>query len=878
MRVAKSSYVGVLTRPYEAGGRKYLGIANFLFAPIGATPSLISEAALWPFFQSCRETGGAIDHGIPKSRAEYLVSGACYPPGGKATACACRVKLGQNEKVLAVFGNRAWIDGQASDAMPFESMPLLWERAFGGPRFPANPCGRGQVPDGTDPALHRLPNVEYLERRVQSPKDFPPPANFGPIDPSWPQRLQWAGTYDAQWLQTLYPGFPEDLSPQYHNRASADQQFEGFLAGDEAYELENLHPQQNLISGRLPRLRTRSFVTRGRDASGPIEDVPMRLTTVWFFPDAMRMILVFHGQAETLEDDASDIAHLLVAAETVDADKGIARYTGLRDARVDQKSAMYAALREEDLLPAGLSVDDGGLSQTVASLSPQGHQLNNLVRRQEREVEQARDLVRSHGLDPDKHAPVLRPAAPAPAIHDVPALAQRLTAEAEQLKARMLDDVARTDAELDELFRSLGKDYGQIRAERSQKPSGPPRLSARRELRGLTQDRDRLPVGSLARQELDNYLKDEKFRRLFSDAETQSRDAYRSTAQFQAPAPPMPPARAQRVRRRTEQRHRLGLSFRAADLTGADLSDLDLRGADFREALLESVNFDGSRLAGCDFSRAVLARASLRGADLSGCRLAAANLAGCRCESARFDRADLNGAIVSNAELASASFQDCVLDAADFSEAKFDATDWARCRAHRLVFLDMRLSGLRAIGADLSGAVFLKCALDGAEFSGAKLEGAVFSGCSGAARFEGAAMSRTCFVEGCDLSNAILDRADLRFANFRGARLAGVSLSAAVAIGADFSEAIMDAAVFERGDFREARFCRTSLQAANLRRTNLMNAVMQNALLHDTDMQQSNLFQADLARVSVRGRTSFSGSLAGRVRTYPRRAASADAP
>ena len=36
------------------------------------------------------------------------------------------------QKTILVTGDRVWRDGQPSEPQPFESMPLVWERAFGG--------------------------------------------------------------------------------------------------------------------------------------------------------------------------------------------------------------------------------------------------------------------------------------------------------------------------------------------------------------------------------------------------------------------------------------------------------------------------------------------------------------------------------------------------------------------------------------------------------------------------------------------------------------------------------------------------------------------------------------------------------------------------
>jgi uncharacterized protein YjbI with pentapeptide repeats len=79
------------------------------------------------------------------------------------------------------------------------------------------------------------------------------------------------------------------------------------------------------------------------------------------------------------------------------------------------------------------------------------------------------------------------------------------------------------------------------------------------------------------------------------------------------------------------------------DLSGADLSHLNLTGADFKGALLKNTNLSAARLANAD-----LLEADLRGAKLQGTNLIKASLC----------RADLTGVDLSGATLQSRSPED----------------------------------------------------------------------------------------------------------------------------------------------------------------------------------------------------------------------------
>ena len=112
--------------------------------------------------------------------------------------------------------------------------------------------------------------------------------------------------------------------------------------------------------------------------------------------------------------------------------------------------------------------------------------------------------------------------------------------------------------------------------------------------------------------------------------------------------------------------------LRRADLSGADLSDADLRRADLRRA----------NLSGADLSDADLRRADLSGADLSDADLRRADLRRANLSDADLRRADLRRANLSDADLRRANLSDAdlsgskgLLDAINYMEAHFERTD-----------------------------------------------------------------------------------------------------------------------------------------------------------------------------------------------------------
>jgi hypothetical protein len=106
------------------------------------------------------------DISLTKPGTDVLLLGHAYAPNGRETThMDVSVGVGATWKTARVFGDRYWVattPGYAiSQPEPFEMMPLVWERAFGGTDWVQgelraevrNPVGTGFAVDGGERAL-----------------------------------------------------------------------------------------------------------------------------------------------------------------------------------------------------------------------------------------------------------------------------------------------------------------------------------------------------------------------------------------------------------------------------------------------------------------------------------------------------------------------------------------------------------------------------------------------------------------------------------------------------------------------------------------------------------------------------------------------------
>ncbi len=266
-----------------------------------------------------RSTRYASDLALLKPRAECLLMGSYRAPMAlPVTTAAAAFRVGKVMKRLALIGDRTWtagVLGGSTDPLPFHTMPLCWERCFGGSGFEANPVGRGIAPArASGQGLVPLPNIESPTAMVRSAADRPAPAGAFPIAPTWPSRRAFGGTYDETWQKTRWPYFPEDFDWGYFNAAPRDQQIEGYWRGDEEIELTGLHPVEPLIRCRLPGVRPRVFL-HGSGADAGLREVALNLDTITLDVDTLRVYCVWRGLSEIARETLEGIPHVFLVHE-----------------------------------------------------------------------------------------------------------------------------------------------------------------------------------------------------------------------------------------------------------------------------------------------------------------------------------------------------------------------------------------------------------------------------------------------------------------------------------------------------------------------------------------------------------------------------------
>lgn len=878
MKTIKPFRLSVMPRPFRWLGGNRLGIAVIALVDLsGPRPMLRPDIELWQCVNEDLAAQGVLDLAVPKPEAEFLVAGRAYTRHqDDKTQCAVRVRVGDLEKQLLVFGDRYWLDGKMTAPSAFDDMPLDWGRSYGGPGWAENPQGIGHVDEIVNGVkTRRVPNIEHPLQRLHRAGQPVAPAGLGPVDFTWPRRFALAGTYSERWLQTDFPGFFPDMDARIFNAAEPDQRWAGrdSLPPGAPFEAWNLHPEKVCWRGHLPDWQARCFVNLDRGDRTDLVSVPLRATTAWLIPHRESVIMIYHGAIDVIEDDGADVLHIMPALEAPGATHSLDHYVTTFEQRANVETAAAYIFRDRDLVPAeaiGAWVD-GAQAET-------GPMQRNLEAWRLKCESDARAMIERQGLDSNDYLPQrMGPDKPFD-LDQLPAI----MAQSEQMKVD-------AEAELNEAregmqarareMKAQGVDFGAMDVDKlsdiaASGVSGPPTFNAERAQQALVaaiaasgRVGDPMHDAAVAR------AGGAEQRRSFVQAEQSLRKVYLYSVQFQAGVARLAQPAALAVRERVAAIYADTRDFGGMDLTGADLSGMTLSGARFVGAQLEGADLSDADFQGADFTEAVLARAVMRGTRWDGVDFSRANLSLSQAQGASFVGATFDAALCDESV-----WTQCIFDGARFKQNILRGLRWSASRFHGAQFdmvfwFEHALTQLDFAAARWSKSGFYRCTLTGCGFEGAQLTDCSFMASELAnTDFSRARMTTTAFVVNTALDGCRFDGAHLTQCTLRDLSIKRASFHDAVLDTCDFSNADMTGASLRQARAPQSMFVRTTLRDTDCLDASLIGTSFQKADIRGANFSRANLFRADLSQTQVNAATLTQGAYMTELKTLPQRA------
>lgn len=231
---------------------------------------------------------------IGKPGTDVVLIGSAWAPDSQPVSrMQVVMSVADRRKAIQVFGNRVWMDGSPSSPQRFESMPLVWERAFGGVHRQGekvlaeerNPigCGFAGGRSASDVQGQAVPNLEDPAAPLVKFGEKPAPVCFAPTSPSWLPRRSFAGTYDEAWQKGRAPYLPDDFDPRYFQCAAPEFIFDRYLQTGERVDVDGVLPD-GPISFSIPDARLHISAV----VAGSTEEPAVNLETLSIEPDENR--------------------------------------------------------------------------------------------------------------------------------------------------------------------------------------------------------------------------------------------------------------------------------------------------------------------------------------------------------------------------------------------------------------------------------------------------------------------------------------------------------------------------------------------------------------------------------------------------------------
>ena len=815
-----------------------------------------------------------------KPHADITMVGTCHAPAGKKLLRQ-RVTfgLGTFTKALVVHGDRHYVTGPngqwvPSEPLPFETMPLQWERAFGGEGFAPNPIGLGYAhaanTEGEEElaSAGRVPNLELLGTPILSRDERPEPASFGPIPLQWAVRSSKAATYDAAWLAKDWPYLPADFDWSTFNAATRDQRV-GYLRGDETLTLEGVHPEYPKLESSLPGLRPRCFFRQRIGDEEVIVEAALRLDTAHVDADTMELVLVWRGLLPISTRDADEVTQALLVVEAL-SEPALPRETYVEHRSWTPLAAADEGLQQPEAPPPA---PRGPAAGPKPELDPGEQEVLRAARADLEKVgADPALLARLEGVTSSTAFVSIVLAAMAPS--DEAGIATATVAAANEnagdappatpgLSERRKEARALMAAELEEERKNLVK------------AGADPALLKKLESEDTRYGFLRVCIGAMPppQSPAEQTQRDELMRSI-GEAERVAHDT--ELAEEAAERAP----RGERL----SKEEVLAMLATGGSLAGANLTGLDLTGVDFRAANLTETKLDRAILVGALLAKTDLTRASLRFANLRGAILDEAVASGVDMSGANLAEASLRGAVLSNAHLGDTDFSNARLERAELTAVELTGAKLAGAVLDGAALNDALLTRVNLEGASLVKASLrnvtlaeanlvratLTCAiLNGSSLSGAQFDEANLS----EAHLEGATGEGVSFVgaklvnlraAGITLAQARLAGCDASGSNWSRAELTSADFTEATLTKANLSEASVARATFHRAKLDESNFAKANLTMARLTKVNGFRARFAGARLTAADCRSSNFFECDFFE-AVTDQTMFDGAILDRT-------------
>lgn len=845
MKTVKPNNMSLLFRTHLLDKKDVLTIsafAAFKFEMI--QPRLLDEQELWNVVKSSLPKDEILDLGIPKPRGEYLIYGNAYSQK-PVSGIGVYANIGSLSKTIVVIGDRNWTTFGVSNPKSFVSMPIDYYHAFGGISYPENPLGKG-ITTNQDGKIY-LPNIENPSHPITNIKDRPLPTGFNAYSITTPQRMQYMGKVNDNYLHEFWPGLPQYTNPEIFNAAPDDQRFNGFFVGDEKFILKNMHPQNQTQTSQLPEIRLRLFVVQ-KDINNEdiFKEVSNVAETLWLFPNHEIGALLFRGSLTVSDEEYSDVSKLFATWENLDEEKKPIEFyfqqfminnETLEDEPVAESPIETIEKTEESAEKETIEdeqtneIPSIGLADSLASLQELQKQLA--------------DKYKALGIDPTAslQKSVSREAQNTQSL-DLTQISKHMT----DIKQDIMQKNNLNDSDVEKILKNQSKTTVKPLSETLENISQGGIAVPSELLANLTKLNQ---INLQTQKSIENAANKEKESPLEFEENDESTINIDDTTTVT-----LLPLTLDDIQKKYQQ----DKIFSNLNFDGLDLSNQNFKNAIFNSCNFRNTNFTNTCLEGSSFNYSFFIETNFSNAALNN-----ANINYSYFNHTNFETCSMSQIKIENSDINNCNFTQSRLNQAEITTVIFEQNNFENCNAEKSIIINSmltncNLSFLNLNMANLSNSDLSMSNITNIKLTSANAVGLKLNGCTGnAANFEKSIINNSRADSNTVLANINLKYSEIKSSSWDGAQLENANLSNAILDNSNFSNTNLKGAKLELVTAKQTNFSKAFLQNADLNRINLFKGSLRRSNLVNVDLRYSNLYGVDFYK-SITGRTNLTGA------------------
>ena len=881
------------------GGQERLSFGCVIGFPMLQTNVVLAEVDVWQTILPVMGSQACIDLGFPKPHGEWLLSGTSYAPEKKASnAWQAGIQIGSLKKKLQLHGPRNYDNNKLSKGLPVTQVQMSWANAWGGPEVSENRHGCGTLQNNQK---IEVPCIEYPHAPWVSPEGHNEAAGVLPLDLQHPVRQKHIGSYAEDYLTKYFPGYAHDFNRQHFNLAPQDQHLNAYWRGDEPYELRHWHPDLDLIQGKLPGLRCALWAAK-KDQD--FQSVQMDLSTLWFFPNQLTLVLVFHGCMDVNTLDGSEVDRIITGMESMAEpvlDKD--HYEAVWKIRTQRNAEdALASLDDQTLMPLGWTLHFDALEKALNK-----HKNNPVFEKQNK-------AIKAHwqdALDNLKHQKTQFESTNADNSEVFENIEKQISKQIEKLQAKQNQNEAQQNiAQLSQQFKQLinsqnEKSHSALQEINLKLANGMNDLDNKLCKFNLTTedkalqkyDQDGISTEKVKSQlnELKKLLQTEsahlkpedqasalsrleKLEELLQKNSTELQpdglsatlelmQAYGSLAnplpfetstpsakeieqwqasqelpKFKKSEPPLLEASTQFWKPESALNNATGfkLDLIQRDLNGVKWQGLTMIDCDLSQSVLDKADIHQCHFIMCDFTGSQWKNLKLHQAKFTACRLTHVQAMGLNCNESQFINCELDSSSFENSEWLS-----CVI----LKGSCLD-TQWHQAQLKRIIFNEMALGQSDFTQIIASSSAWIGCELGSSDWQKSKLEK-------------------------CNFINSqmpkIWGQAQLSLMSLRGAKLNDSQWQEAKLDGLDMSDTDLNGADFSKVSAKQVQWVHSNLSNATFNQATVLMGLFMHANLQNTSFEKTQLTNCWLGQTNNDEAIGLDSAVTTGSTFYPRK-------